>query len=105
MTLKFSFPGAVKEKTLKLLRKKTVTNCIVRKPFSLITSYTLYNGKRKSPIFALVFISKSQREHLGDLTIRDVKEKDVKTRGVDAPSLMHKVCFETDNAYLTSAYL
>ena len=61
-------------------------------------------GKRKSPIFAPVFTNKSLREYLSDLTIRVVKEKDVKTRGVDAPSLMHKVCPETDDAYLSSAF-
>ena len=65
--------------------------------------YTPYKGKRKSPIFAPVF-NKSSREYLSDLTIRVVKEKDVKTRGIDAPTLMHKVCFRTDNAYLTSAF-
>lgn len=66
--------------------------------------YTPYKGKRKSPIFAPVFTNKSSREYLSDLTIRVVKEKDVKTRGIDAPTLMHKVCFRTDNAYLTSAF-
>lgn len=39
---------------------------------------------------------------------KDVKTqsqgKDAKTRGIDAPSLMHKVCPETDDAYLTSAF-
>lgn len=101
--VKVLFSGRGHDQDLKTTQKKLL-KCIVRKPFSLFTSYIHRIKGKENLLYLRPFFNKSSREYLSDLTIRVVKEKDVKTRGIDAPTLMHKVCFKTDNAYLTSAF-
>ena len=83
--VKVLFSGRGHDQDLKTTQKKRLLECIVRKPFSLIilSIYTSYKGKRKSPINCARFYQQAiEGKYLGDLTTRIVKEKTQKPEGL-----------------------